>query len=1095
MKNTAALSAHQPQFTAMPEIISACRLEDLFAAFEDRLRVHAPPSVLAADTLLVPNRDIARWLQIRLARHQGIAANLNPVLPARFIHELNLQLDPGYEQHLPDKHQLAWMIFALTGKLPDAPVYQPLRDYLKKSGTGLEIVRRYELSANIADIFDQYQLFRPEWIAAWNRGERAEIPDLFEATAAWQQQLWTDLRSWHPQMTDRPALHERLMAAIDAGHLQLPHALHVFGTAPLPPLYLQAVLALGRHIPLLFYRILPETEGVSGPEHPLMAKLGEEHRQYAELLHGLTAGKGFQRQFVPVSTSPETSETERACSLLHCLQESVRRRETIPHTNDPADESLLVHACHSPMREVEVLHDRIIRFLDENPDAGPSDVLVVAPQLSDHLTAVNAVFGHPSDESLRLPWFIHDPSASPLVRASELLMQLLRIDESRFRADFMLGLLDQPLIRERLGLDDDDLRLIAFWVRETGIRWGLDEAFRGDDGLFSWQFGLDRLLLGLMQPADTAEPVLELMPFPHIEGEDQLRVAGQLSAFLEALASWVQLSSEARKLAEWPPLVRGLMAQLFPQTPDTDRFIQPLLRAVDRLPEAAAWLGDEALPVAVIAEALSAQIRQQTAGAGYRKGAVTFSAMVPVRHMPFRFIAVLGLNEGSFPGREDVSGFDLMARSPQPGDRIKRLSNRALFLDALMACRQQLHLSYIGFSFRDGSQRAPSLVLRELYDQLRAHGLPAPEDQLLVSHRLHGHHPAYFAPDENGRLFSYDAARIAALKSGRFAEISGDAQARFDQPAAAPDAENLLVVELKELISFVKQPVGWMMQNRANMRRLYEEELPAKRDPFALDALERYKLNGRLMQAAAAGEDAELVSDQMRRVLALEAQLPYRQAGDRAFDDNWRQLTDFLDAIPGADRDQALADNVLAETELEVLGRRMLLRGVVPPVLNGRSVAIEHGSMKPKRELTAWVRQLLVQCALDGNATGFTYTPDKNEGAVPLILWSKNPQEQLQRLLGLWLSTRELPPPATPNFLSLLAQYFDAADDKQAAQKRKLESYFKESQFSYDTLPNDDPWAALFYPEFEDSMPDEALPFYEIIWKSFQESKVEGEDE
>lgn len=1084
----------------MLEIISACRLEDLFRAFEARLDAHKPDAMLAPDTLLVPNRDLARWLQIRRARCSGVSANLRAVLPARFMHELNLQVNPSYEEQLPDKHALAWMIFSALRELQagaqTASVWKPLLAYIRKSGAEMERVRRYELSANIADIFDEYQLFRPEWIQAWNRGEAAEVPALFTQTADWQRQLWSALKAKNPGMTDRARLNDALMDAIGAGQLRLPHALHVFGTAPFPPLYLRAILGLSRHIPVLFYRVQPEGEAASGTAHPMMTAMGAEHRQYSELLEQLTAGLQTKSFFQPGSPSPET-QTPESETLLQWVQASVRERDLreLPADLPAGDRSLLAHACHSAMREVEVLHDRIIRFLDDNPDAGPSDVLVVAPQLSDHLTAIRAVFGHPSDEALRLPWFLHDPAGSPLVRATDLLMQLLRLDETRFRADVLLEMLDRPLLRERLGLGDDDLRLIAFWVRETGIRWGLDAEDREDAGLFSWEFGLDRLLLGLMMPAETEEPVLGLMPFPHIEGEGQLRVAGQLAGFVETLARWVKQSREPKPLHDWPELIRQLMVEVFPLTPDTERMLRPLFAAVDRLPQMEQWTCDENLPAEVIAQAVGAQIREQTAGAGYRKGSVTFSTMVPVRHMPFRFIAMLGLNEGSFPGREEVSGFNLMARSPKPGDRVKRLSNRALFLDALMACRQQLHLSYVGFSFRDGSERAPSLVLRELWDMLRQQGLSKPEEQLLVKHRLHGHHPAYFAQGPDSGLFSYDASRIEALRLGQFAAVSGDAQRRFDQPLPAPEADSLLVVELHELMGFVQKPVGWMMQHRANMARLREEELPPRRDPFALNKLEEYLLKDRMLrhtglQPGTEQPESEQVQP-LRTRLALEARLPYSKSGERAFDANWEDLQSFLEEIPVGHRELAAQPGVLAEVELEVSGRMVLVRGLVPPVIDGESVTIEHGKMKAKRKLKAWLRQLLVQAALDENATGYTYGPDEDDKkpAFELCLRARNPKEQLTKLIAIWLNCHELPPPATPEFLERLDKLRQSESEKGAVSK--LAAYFRENPNSYSTLPNDDPWAAQFYPEYQDELPDLAAPFYEAIWLPFEASIVD----
>ena len=41
------------------------------------------------------------------------------------------------------------------------------------------------------------------------------------------------------------------------------------------------------------------------------------------------------------------------------------------------DNSITINSCHSPMREVEVLHDYIIDLLNSDNTVAPGDVLVI----------------------------------------------------------------------------------------------------------------------------------------------------------------------------------------------------------------------------------------------------------------------------------------------------------------------------------------------------------------------------------------------------------------------------------------------------------------------------------------------------------------------------------------------------------------------------------------------------------------------------------------------------------------------------------------------------------------------------------------------
>ena len=61
------------------------------------------------------------------------------------------------------------------GLAPDAdPVFAPLANYL---GTG-DPLRRYQLARRIADLYDQYQVHRPDWLERWAAGDDLETDEV-----------------------------------------------------------------------------------------------------------------------------------------------------------------------------------------------------------------------------------------------------------------------------------------------------------------------------------------------------------------------------------------------------------------------------------------------------------------------------------------------------------------------------------------------------------------------------------------------------------------------------------------------------------------------------------------------------------------------------------------------------------------------------------------------------------------------------------------------------------------------------------------------------------------------------------------------------
>ena len=122
------------------------------------------------------------------------------------------------------------------------------------------------------------------------------------------------------------------------------------------------------------------------------------------------------------------------------------------------------------------------------------------------------------------------------------------------------------------------------------------------------------------------------------------------------------------------------------------------------------------------------------------------------------------------PGRPNPSGFDLMAKNPQPGDRSRRNDDRYLFLEVLLSARERLHISYVGQSIQDNSPRPPSVLVSELLDYLEAgYRISGREirGQIIRRHRLQAFSPEYFKKSPDGRFFSYSTENFEAARQAQ----------------------------------------------------------------------------------------------------------------------------------------------------------------------------------------------------------------------------------------------------------------------------------------------------------------------------------------
>ncbi|EVU18307.1 exodeoxyribonuclease V, gamma subunit, partial [Vibrio parahaemolyticus V-223/04] len=86
-----------------------------------------------------------------------------------------------------NKEAMTWKLMHLLPGLLNQEVFSPLAQYLKDDSDHSKL---YQLAEKIADIFDGYLVYRPEWIASWEAGQ--SVPEL-EDEHPWQPILWQAL--------------------------------------------------------------------------------------------------------------------------------------------------------------------------------------------------------------------------------------------------------------------------------------------------------------------------------------------------------------------------------------------------------------------------------------------------------------------------------------------------------------------------------------------------------------------------------------------------------------------------------------------------------------------------------------------------------------------------------------------------------------------------------------------------------------------------------------------------------------------------------------------------------------------------------------
>ncbi len=838
-----------------------------------------PPlsSPFAPEQIIVPAQGLAQWLKLELARQHGIAANLELPFPRGFFFRLmeNL-LSAEARAGLIEPEALTWRLMEKLEPLLDQPAFREIKNYFANSP---DPRRKFQLAERIAGLFDQYSVYRPEWIDAWQRGQETH----------WQAQLW------RAAMSDGLACQGKFLFELlnalkqtDCDKTKLPERLAIFCPTSLPPVYLEVFQSLARHIPVHLFWLSPCTEywgditsaledeaikTVAGKNnlsphelhlergHPLLAAWGKTGREFLRLVTDLQM----------VDEEIDSFQIPAPKNLLGHVQRAILNLEE-PQTAElieisRADRSIKIHNCHSPLRELQVLREHLLEWFANDSTLSPQDILVLLPDVEAYAPFIKGVFDRAELGSPAIPYTLADQGArqeSPLVNSFG---DLLQLASSRLTVTGVLDFFETPVVRRKFSVAENELPQIREWVQSAGIRWGRDAAQRAKLGLpafaeHTWEHGNSRLLLGYAM-ADDGSVFNELLPCADIEGT-ATELLGRWLDFQKQFFATLDELAAPRTLTNWADTLNKILDELFLPEREEEFATNAIRKILDGLRAQQKTSGfAEKVSFQVILERILPKLADEPDGKAILRGRVTFVGLNPLRNVPFRAVCVLGLNDKNFPRRPAPLSFDLMAAQPKTGDASRRDDDRYLFLEMLLAAREKFYLSYVGQSVSDNSPRPPSVVVSELLDYLGAQfqlagtildtklqpqETPLVSELLVTRHRLHGFNPVYFQADKNSHLFSYSHAdaEISRHIADRTKRIS--IQPFLTKPLAAPDAESK-IVSLKDLQSFFQNPAKFFVQRQLEFRLPEDEELLSDEEPFSVGGLDAFNFKQEIVEA------------------------------------------------------------------------------------------------------------------------------------------------------------------------------------------------------------------------------------------------------
>ena len=363
-----------------------------------------PANPLIPEIVLIQNHGFKKWISLKTAETEGILANTKFLFPNELIQMVFQNVLSGSGETHSSK-EMQWKLMEILLDLPADSAFDTIRSYLN---TGQK-TRAFDLASMLAELFDQYEIFRTDTILEWEQS----APD------SWVAKLWKMLPD-EIRLNRKPFLKERLFQQFEKmspakGLDGFPKRITVFGISYLSPFYLDILKALSQFTEIHFLYFNPsmhfwgdtvaevqEKRAMLGNKtaenlhidigNPLLSTLGKYGRDFFNLL--------MDDDITADLSQLESDTLAQGDNLLHKLQMDIFRlnnpkdhdaKKVLPEEGDP---SIQFHSCYSKMREVEVLKDQLLDLFqnDENSTFAPEDILVMTPDIEEYAPIIQAVF-------------------------------------------------------------------------------------------------------------------------------------------------------------------------------------------------------------------------------------------------------------------------------------------------------------------------------------------------------------------------------------------------------------------------------------------------------------------------------------------------------------------------------------------------------------------------------------------------------------------------------------------------------------------------------------------------------------------------------
>lgn len=829
------------------------RVEQLYQFFKEELYVNNNHP-FAERLIVVPSPAVKNWLTLRIADDPdfGIAMGIKMGFLDQTLKEVSTNVKAQ-----PSRLAISFTLEGMMDQRWKSGQLDPnVMSYLGNPGSRRGQKRLVQMADALAALFEQYGIYGAEMVKAWEK----------DPTQNWQAELWHEL--YRGDWSYPAAIYQS-----KEPQLKPNSSIHLFSISYISPVHHRFLEKLAVKIPVNYYILSPcqtfwsdvltdreagrleaywARRGVAEGEqqaleeylsdrNPLLANYGSLGRSMARLLEhsNVDVSSEYVYSHAIAKDYAELLLEEFSfdvcgpeLTLLEGIQADIGLMRNPESSNPPLieeEDSIQVHAAPTILREVEVVRDLILRAVEAKGFL-PSEVLVMAPDISEYAPLIESVFGQsgcPIDYQLL--------DVGKIAGSSEirLLMELLNLPTGRWDVVSIIS-----LIENGVGFTKDEASRIIPWLRESDVRWGYDkqnreELLQRDHGECrlvegknrgTWSDALSRLVRGMiLQDEHQIDNTFELVSTT--EGE----LLGKFITFLrEIREELVPLTSHKMAVSDWIIHIEKLISKYLIISDETKEY---LFRTFEEIRRSSLRMNQTKVYFYSVKSRLQRAFEKKESG--YREthlSAVRFCSMLPMRAIPAKMIVLMGMDEHSYPKKERHSNLDQMRSHRDLCDQVPSQVDydRFLFLESILSAREILAMTYVS---RSAKEQPPSAVVTELVDYVcKAFGKKI---QTHMHPALSFHHSLF---NDKSILKNY------SQRDYRFASIYYDSDKCMSPRLIRSENkfDNEVFIDIEHFEKCLKNPLRNYLRTGLQLRIQKDKGMMADEEAFELDKLKTY---------------------------------------------------------------------------------------------------------------------------------------------------------------------------------------------------------------------------------------------------------------